>query len=1008
MKSKFLLFSLLITFLLSIEGYAQTGIKVSGKVSDDKGEGIPGVSVKVKGGKIGSLTDGSGNYTLIAPNAQTILQFSFIGFDPQEFTVGTKAEINVTLKETQNELDQVVVVGYGTSKKKDLTGAISSISKESLNLGGVTSNVAQAIQGRASGVQVSQASSAPGGTTIIRIRGGNSIKSTNEPLYVVDGFITDNGQNISPSDIEDIQILKDASATAIYGSRGANGVVLITTKRGKAGKSVVEFESYYGTQRIKEKPDLMNANDYKAIANAKAIEQGNPPEYTAADLASTTNTDWFSLATRNASVQSHNLNISGGNEDTRISISGNYFGQIGALKKTDFDRYSARFNIDHRVSKRFTTGANVSGARSFSQFKTYDGNIVPSNVLYGIMFTSPAIAPYNADGTYGRRNGKDNPLAWLLEPTNDRYNNRIAANIFGDLQIIDELTLHVSGGTEFSATKEGTYLPTTLVSGEKVKGQASLNEFNTTRNLAETYLTYKKVFNNIHSFTAVAGFSYQLDQYERHYTQVQKFTSDKFLYNRLDAGAERIGAISLKEEEKRYSYFGRLNYSLKDKYLATFTFRNDVSSKFPSKYRLGYFPSGSLAWRISDEEFMKDNKVFSNLKLRAGYGVTGNDRVPNYTYLATYVPSGVSLGEGSDLYGALYASRLPNPKLTWESTYQFDAGLDMGFLKDRLSVTADYYRKRTKNLLLDIPVEQIYGFSTQLINGGEIQNQGIELSINSRNIETDNMTWSTTLNIAYNKQKAIDLNGRPYIISQTANPDGSVPAADFSKLEVGRELSQLYGYVYDGVIKTGEVYAAQPLSKPGDPKYKDLDGDGLITSNDRKILGNAYPHYVLGFNNSFTYKGFELGVFFQGAFGSDLYNMNRLLLETYTGKDALQRWTPQNENTDVPRNGYFTSKYGGYINSRFVENASYVKLKNLSIGYNIPTSKIGFLKGISNAKIYFTAQDLFTITKYTGSDPEVSSNNNGSDPTSANLRAGLDFNAYPAYRSFTLGLKLNF
>jgi outer membrane receptor protein involved in Fe transport len=405
---------------------------------------------------------------------------------------------------------------------------------------------------------------------------------------------------------------------------------------------------------------------------------------------------------------------------------------------------------------------------------------------------------------------------------------------------------------------------------------------------------------------------------------------------------------------------------------------------------------------------MKYNKIFSNLKVRMGYGGTGNDRVNNYVYMSTFGPTGVSLSEESDLYGGVVGTRLPNPNLKWESNYQFDAGVDMGFLNDRLSVTADYYRKTTKNLLLDIPIEQIYGFNSQLINGGSLQNQGIELSINSRNVENDNMTWNTTLNIAYNKQKAINLNDRPYIISQTANPDGAVPAADFTKLAVGRELSELYGYVYDGVIKTGEVYAAQPLSKPGDPKYKDLNGDGAITADDRKVLGNAYPHYVLGFNNSFTYKGLELGIFFQGAFGSDLYNMNRLLLETYTGTDALQRWTPQNNNTDVPRNGYFTSKYGGYINSRFVENASYVKLKNLSIGYNIPTSKIGFLKGISTAKIYFNAQDLFTITKYTGSDPEVNSNNSDTDPNSTNLRAGLDFNAYPAYRSFTLGLKLNF
>jgi TonB-linked SusC/RagA family outer membrane protein len=1006
MKTKILLFSLLISFILSIESYAQNGSKITGKVADAKGMPIPGVSIKVKGTQTGTVTDDKGNFSFAALEPSGILQFSFIGYDTQELKLAGKTLLNIVLNETETSLNQVVVVGYGTVKKRDLTGSVSSIGKESLNLGGVTSNVAQAIQGRASGVQVSQVSAAPGGSTIIRIRGGNSIKSTNEPLYVVDGFISDYGKDIAPSDVEDIQILKDASATAIYGARGANGVVMITTKRGKSGQSVVELEGYYGTQRIKTKPKLMNATDFKAITNAKALEQGNPAEYTEADLSSNVNTDWFDLATRNAGVQNYNLNIRGGNEDTKISISGNFFSQLGALKKTDFDRYSGRFNIDHKVSKNVTVGANIYGARAFAQYKTYDGNIVPSNVLYGILFSSPAIPAYNADGTYGRRNGRDNPLAWLLEPTNDRYNNKLNGNVFADFKVTSDLTWHLSGGTEFSATKEGTYLPTTLVSGGKVGGQASINEFNTTRNLMETYLTYKKTFGGIHSITALAGFSYQHDKYEKHFTQVQKFTTDKFLYNRLEAAAERIGATSVNIQDAFYSYFGRVNYSLKDRYLATFTLRQDVSSKFGPNKRQGYFPSGSIAWRISDEDFMKDNKIFSSLKVRTGYGITGNDRIDSYAYLPTFGTTKVTLDDAGSAAGGVVATRLANPDLQWEGNAQFDAGLDMGFFKDRLNVTLDFYRKTTQDLLLDLPIEQIHGFSSQLVNGGRMQNQGVELSINSRNVSNDNLTWNTTFNIAYNKQKALDLNGRTSIITQTSNPDGSVPAADFTKLAVGRELSELFGYEYLGVIKTGEVYTAQPGSKAGDPKYADLDGDGLVTASDRKVLGHAFPRFVLGLNNDFTYKNFDLGLFFQGALGSNLFNMNRLLLETYTGTDALNRWTPQNENTDIPRNGYFTSKYGNYINSRFVENSSYLKLKSLTLGYTLPTSKIGFLKGVNKVRFYFTGQDLFTITKYTGADPEVNTNENGTG--AGNLRAGLDFNSYPAFRSYTFGLKVTF
>ena len=1001
------LFKLIFVLIfLSAGGYAQQAQvasggarRVSGTVADARGGEIPGANVSVVGTNTGVITDAKGKFSVDVPNSQAVLRFSFIGYKNTEVTVGNKDQFAITMEEDAKNLEQLVVIGYGSQKKKDLTGAISSVSHENLNLGGVTSNVAQALQGRASGVQVSQANAAPGGSTVVRIRGGNSISSTNEPLYVVDGFPSETGKDINPSDIEEIQVLKDASATAIYGSRGANGVVLITTRRGKAGKTVIEYDGYYGVQKIRKKPDLMNAQETMRVANEKAVELGNPAEYSAAELASNVNTDWFKLATRNAVVHNHNINISGGNDNTKISLSGNYFAQDGALRKTDYDRYSARLNVDKQFGEKFKAGASMYGSRSFSQYKTYDGNIVPSNVLYGLLLTSPVIPAYNSDGTYGRRKGRDNPLAWLLEPTNERYVNKLNANVFAEYEFIEGLYLRVNAGTEYATTKEGNYLPTTLISGEKVKGQASVNDISTTRNLLETYLTYKRNFGNAHSLTALAGFSRQSDVRDAHYTQVQKFTTDTYLYYNLGGGAERIAATSSRVEAKLASFYGRLNYGFKDKYLATFTLRSDASSRFGPNNRVGYFPSGSVAWRIIDEDFMKGSKVFSDLKFRAGYGVTGNDRIGDYIYMSTFGPTGVSLGTGSNLYGGVVATRASNPDLKWESTAQTNVGVDMGFRGGKISVTADYYHKKTNDLIMDIPIGQWWGFSTQTVNAGSIENKGVELSITSRNISANNFKWTTTLNVAYNKQKATDLGGRPYIRTQTANPDGAVPSADFTELVVGRELSEIFGYVYQGVVQKGETYAPQPLSKPGEPKYKDLNGDGAITTADRQVLGKANPHYILGFNNDLAYKGFELNLFFQGALDYSLYNMNRLLMETYSGKNALDRWTPTHTDTNTPSNGYFTSKYGGYVNSRFVENASYLRLKTLTLAYTIPLSKIG----MRSVRIYATGQDLLTFTKYSGTDPEV--NTNGGD---ANLRAGLDFNAYPAFRSYTVGLKLNF
>jgi TonB-linked SusC/RagA family outer membrane protein len=1004
MKLKAILSFIFVALLAAGSSFGQTGeIRVSGTVTDAKGAEIPGANVSLSGTTTGVITDTEGKFSLAVPNSQSVLRISFIGYKTAEITVGNQTVFKVTLEEDSKTLDQLVVVGYGTQKKKDLTGAVSSIASESLNLGGATSNVAQAFQGRAAGVQVSQSNSAPGGTTVVRIRGGNSISSTNEPLYVVDGFPSETGKDINPNDIDDIQILKDASATAIYGARGANGVVIITTKRGKAGKAQVVFDSYYGVQKVSSSYEKMTGLQAMQITNAKNAEKGLPALYTPTDLASGISNDWFKLATRNASVQSYSLTASGGNEDTRVALSLNYFNQDGALKNTDYDRYSVRLNADKQFGKRFKMGANIYGAHTFSRFKNYDGSIVPSNVMYGILSASPAVPAYNANGTFARFQGRDNPLAWLLAPTNDKFGNKINVNAFAEYMITDDLTFKVNAGTEYNGFKEGTYLPRDLVDGEKVKGRATVNDNAAYRNLVEAYFTYIKTFGQ-HSINAVAGVSTQDDKSEEHYSAVQNFSSDVFLYNNLGAGTERVTSTSSKINTKIASAYGRINYGFKDKYLATFTIRRDGSSRFGENNRYGYFPSGSLAWRIGDEEFVKTLNLFSDLKVRASYGVTGNDRIGDYAYMTTFSPVNVTL-DGDNSYGGVAATRLPNPDLKWESTAQLDLGVDMAFLGGRISATFDYYRKKTNDLLMNIPIGDWQGFSSQIVNAGAIQNNGLELSLNTQNISKGSFRWKTALNIAYNKQKILDLGGRPYIITTTANPYGG-RAVDFTKLEPGRELSSFFGYQYAGVIKTGETYAPQPNAPAGSPKYVDVNGDNVINANDRTYLGHANPHYTFGIGNEFRYKNFDLNIFMQGALDYSLYNANALILESGFGTSALNRWTTTNQNTDIPQDGYATTSYGGYINSRFIEDASYLRCKMITLGYELPFGQASKVK----VRLYGTVQNLFTITGYTGTDPEVNTKaaNTGSSASSINLASGLDYTAFPSYRSYTLGLKINF
>ncbi|WP_348811383.1 SusC/RagA family TonB-linked outer membrane protein [Flavobacterium maritimum] len=979
----------------SSEIYLPQEIVIKGRVVSEKGEALPGATVLVKGSKISTITDFDGNFAIAVPKNTARLVISFIGMEEQEVAI-QNTPFTVVLKEEGQKLEEVVVVGYGKQKKTDLTGSVSSIGKDNLNLGGTVSNVGQALQGRASGVQVQQNSFAPGSTPSVIIRGGNSLNTSNAPLYVVDGFITSTGASISPNDIENIQILKDASSTAIYGARGGNGVIIITTKKGKLGKMQVEAEISDGFQNIIEEPSLLNGQQYASIQNAIAAENGRPAVFP--ESFPIANTNWFDAATRTGEVINRTITFSGSDKVSKFFLSGNYLNQTGALENTDFEKYTVRMGAEKKFNDKLNMGTNVYGSVSDGNNSSYSDNIL--SPLFSIQTAPPSIPIYNPDGSYYKYQGKDNALALLLEPTDNTINRLVNGNMFLDYEIIKNLTYHFGAGAEYQGVLQGNYTPSTLVAGAALKGVASEESRTYFRWSTEQYLTYKFMTGE-HSLTAMLGTSNQKDTYEQVRAAGTGFTNDLLTFYNLQGASVYSKPESFKSETKLTSYFSRLNYSFSDKYLASFTIRKDGSSRFGTNNKYGIFPSGAIAWKLSNESFIQDLNTFSELKLRASYGITGSDGIGDYAYMNRLTSYGVTIAP-DNFVGGTEPANLANANLKWEETAQTNLGLDMGFLNGRISATLDVYKKSTSNVLLNVPVGQWWGFSTQRVNSGVIENKGIEFGVSTENFRTDNFYWKTSLNLAYNKQEVISLSDNVKIIStNTSNPSGVVSGQEFTRLEPGKEMGVLYGYQYAGVVQTGEVYAPQPLSLPGDPKYVDVNGDGTITADDKTYLGNSTPHYIAGFNNDLRYGNFDLNIFFQGAFDYSVYNMTAMVGESTTSTDALDRWVAGvNEDTNIPRDGYYKSKYGSYVNSKFVEEASYVRLKNISLGYSIPESAFRQAKFIDNIRLYLIGQNLATFTNYSGNDPEVNGHSNN------NLGGGIDFNSFPASRTFILGLKV--
>lgn len=1019
--------------------------KVTGVIVDNNGETVIGANVIVKGTTNGTVTDLDGRFSLDAPD-DAILHVTYIGYNPQEVAIKGKNILSIQLIEDTQKLDEVVVVGYGTVKKSDLTGSVSSIKSDELKQLPLTS-LDQGIQGRAAGVQVTNTSGAPGGAVSIRVRGGNSLMSSNEPMYVVDGFPLNgggmaNGYNnsslannplatINPSDIESIEILKDASATAVYGSRGANGVVLITTKRGKSGKTKVSYEGYAGVQSVAKKLDMMTAEEYAILTNEGAVNEGKAILYGGVDSRwkepsyyRDNYVDWQDMIFRSAITHNHQLSVNGGNEITQFAVSGNYFSQDGTVVGSNFNRGSLRANVDTKISSWVKVSASLNATRTFSHLTSSegDGGGSGSGVINGAIVYAPTMPMYNDEGAYTTLSiapytaAIGNPYATAVSMKDHSTIDRVLANIDVnfDLKMITKgLSLTIRGGTDYTNAFRDTYFPSTVLVGESKNGVASKGYSRSTSYLNENLLTYQNTFGK-HSINVLAGLTVQTFTGSGGKTTNYGFVNDVLEDNNMGTASNVDGTpSSWRNANTQASWLGRINYNFGNRYLVTLTGRADGSSKFGVNNKWGFFPSAALAWRVTEEAFMQDIKWITNLKARVSYGATGNQNLSNYQSLS-------SLSQYSYSFGNIKATgfapnKIPNPDLKWETTTTLDAGFDVGFLKNRLNVTFDYYDKQTTDLLWNVTIPQSSGFSTIFKNHGSLSNWGIEAAVSYNliaNSKPGAFTWTTSLMYSMNRNKVKSMPGiNP---GRTGNLSGHLKI-DGSWLEEGYPVGVWKNYVYEGVFQNqeqlnativnveGKTVPKHPKSVNSDglgsPRFKDVNQDGILDKNDWVIIGDPNPDFIASWNNTFTYKNFDLSIFINGVFGNDILDLTRAESCTSTPfsqqrKEMLDRWTPQNANSDIP--AARLAMHANLVQSSYmIQDGSFVRLKNVVLGYRIPVKK-----GIESLRVYVSGQNLFTITGYKGFDPEVNSKGQN------NLQLGVDYNAYPMSRIFTLGMNI--
>lgn len=1054
-------FSILLLTLLTVTGAVAQSL-VRGKVIDDTGLEVIGASVLIKGTTQGTITDMDGMFSLSVPDKNAVLQVSYIGYQTLEVKVDITKPMSIVLKEDSEMLEEVVVVGYQEVKKKDLTGSVAKANMDDL-LNTPVGSFDQTLGGRVAGVNVTSSEGTPGGTMNIVIRGNNSLTQDNSPLYVIDGFPVEDASlasTINPSDIESLDILKDASATAIYGARGANGVVIITTKKGKVGKPQITYDGSVTMHNVTNKLSMMDAYEFvklqaemypSAVYNQAGgylmLHEGK--QWTLDDYADIFQYDWQDKIFRTAWQHNHNVRLTGGTEGVRYNASASYYNQDGILLNSGYERFQMRANTVIKRGK-LDISLTTNYSRSIQNGSTPSENSYSgmNNLFYSVWGYRPITYPNKSmdallndvqdDAVDSSTDYRFNPIRSLKEEYRKYYINNLQLNGYVSYEFIKGLKLKISGGYTYDARKNDQFNNSKTryggpTSTDKVNAQVVRNERLTWLN--ENTLTYQTNIKKKHFFNALAGVTFQNSNYEYYSVKAVRLPNESLGMAGLSEGT-LASSSSLLSSWSMMSYLARLNYNYKSKYYATASFRADGSSKFSKQNSFGYFPSASLAWNFMEEDFMKPlSKALNSGKLRVSWGLTGNNRIGEYDYysllqvlknrIGDYVsngsiPSGAYPFDNDITSIGVVPVSLPNEDLKWETTEQWNLGLDLSFLNERINFTADVYRKTTRDLLLDASLPLSSGYYSATKNIGKVRNDGLELSLSTQNIKTKNFTWTTDFNIAFNKNKVLELSENQLALTTSAHFDQNYNSQPSYIAKVGLPMGMMYGYLYEGTykyddfIKSGNTYTlksgvpyytSENNTQPGMPKYKDINQDGVIDSNDRTIIGRGLPVHTGGFTNNFTYKGFDLSIFFQWSYGNDIMNANRLFFENVDGKRELNqfasyanRWTSDNPDSDIP--AATNSGSNKVISSRIIEDGSFLRLKTATLGYTLPKAKIT-KAGLSNVRFYLAAQNLWTWTSYSGYDPEVSVRNSALTP-------GLDFSSYPRSLSVSFGVNLAF
>ena len=1020
--------------------FAQNQVK--GVVYDQTGATLPGVNILEKGTSNGVVTDFDGNYVITVQENATLV-FSYVGFNTQEVKVSGRTTVNVTLKENLESLEEVVVIGYGTQLKEDLSGSVSSIKSEQLqNIPQVS--VDQLMQGRAAGVSITADSGQPGSAVSVRVRGVTSIAGSNEPLYVIDGIQVSGdvrnlstsgrtaaggeGQNgvsplaaLNPNDIESINILKDASATAIYGSRGANGVVIITTKKGKRGEGKLSYNTYVALQQATNLINMMDLPTYAKLQNdlSPLYQPTTRDEFTHPELLGP-GTDWQDEVFRDAFMNNHVLSFSGANEKTDYYISTGYLNQEGTVIGSDFNRISIKANVNSSIKDWLKVGASVTLSRTKENI-TLNGR--RNGIVSLGLLQAPDIAVRNADGTFAypqndNNQGSPNPIAIALSNTNKLVRDRILGSVYAETKFLENFTYRFEVGGDFGYNTNKRFQPTTDM-GRFSNLTAVLNydkadnQFWVIKNL----LTYNNTFANKHNVTLLLGQEAQESKWKGVQNQGSGFVSNDVKSLAL---ADQITVDDYGDSAALISYFSRLIYNFDGKYGLTASIRADGSSKFDpnGNKQWGYFPSVSASWNLSKEPFMDNFNAIRDIKIKAGYGVVGNQDIPNNRYGASLSTYKTDLGIGFTV------DKIPNPNIQWEESQQTNVGLEFSLFNGRLNTTIEAYNKTSEKFIFPLALQSYLvggetwegGLGSPYVNLGKMRNNGFDVSLNYNTLSAGDFSWSSTLTFSHYKNKVLELlDGLDIFGEATVDDLGSAVTIT----QVGQSLGLYYGYKVDGIFRTMEDLQGAPVQFGvpfdseavtgvwlGDVKYKDVNGDGVVNEGDLTVIGNPHPDFTFGFNNSFSYKNLELSIFMQGSYGNDLLNLTRKetsnLNRLYTNNlmSVADYWTPENNTSSTPR--LRTQEHQNKkISDRWVEDGSYLRIQNVTLGYNFPSDLLEKIK-ISRLKVYGSVQNLYTFTKYTGYDPEVGSFNQDA------LLMGVDNGRYPTPRTFTLGLNVEF